>query len=89
LKIENVIRRTSLLFANLDRRAGKAVRSRHCPATVMRNEAGIVPLPVKAGRRRRREDGHFLFSIYHLSFVIGHLRLLIGRAYRFLDEARE
>jgi len=28
------------LFANLDRQAGKAVRSRHCPATVMRNETG-------------------------------------------------
>ena len=40
----------SLLFASLDRRAGKAVRSRHCPATVMRNETGIVPPPVKGGK---------------------------------------
>lgn len=35
----------SLLFANLDHRAGKAMRSRHCPATVMRNETGNKPLP--------------------------------------------
>jgi hypothetical protein len=35
----------SLLFANLDHQAGKAVRSRHCPATVMRNETGNKPLP--------------------------------------------
>ena len=34
----------------LGRRVGKAVRSRHCPATVRRNEAGIVPLPVKGGK---------------------------------------
>jgi hypothetical protein len=36
---------THSFFANLDRRAGKAVRSRHCPATVMRNETGNQPLP--------------------------------------------
>jgi hypothetical protein len=71
-----------LLFANLDRRAGKAVRSRHCPATVMRNEAGIVPLPVKAGRRRRRRVliFHFLFSIFNfLLSVIG------GFSFTFLE----
>ena len=57
----------------MDRRTGKAVRSRHCPATVMRNEAGIVPLP-----SRREGAGVGNVPIFYLSLaIIGHLSFVI------------
>jgi len=38
----------------LDRSAGKAVRIRHCPATVKRNEPATATASTEVGRRRRR-----------------------------------